>query len=190
MSRLTKKRRDELTTEQQEQYDRIARFRKPGADGQIGGPFDPWIRSPEVAHRAVSLGNFIWERTTLDRRLVELAIVITARHFRSNVEWVAHARMAREQGVGDEVIDAVFAGRRPESAPADELLTYDVVGALHETHDLPLPLYQQAVEAFGEQGLMELITTIGFYGFVSLTLNAFNVPVAEGAETPFPREAP
>ena len=101
MSRLQKKRPEELTPEQREQFDRIARFRKPDADGQIGGPFDPWIRSPEVAKRAVSLGNFIWERTTLDRRIVELAIIITARHFRSNVEWVAHARMAREQGVSD-----------------------------------------------------------------------------------------
>ena len=188
MSRLQKKRPEELTPEQREQYDRIARFRKPGPDGQIGGPFDPWIRSPEVARRAVSLGNFIWERTTLDRRIVELAIVITARHFRSNVEWVAHTRMAREHGVKDEVIDAVFARRRPEAAPADELLTYDVVTALHETHELPLELYNKAVDAFGEQGLMELIMTIGFYGFVSLTLNAFNVPVADGADAPFPRE--
>lgn len=188
MSRLSRKRREELTEAQREQFDRIARFRQPGDQDQIGGPFDPWIRSPEVARRAVSLGNFIWERTTLDRRIVELAIVITARHFRSNVEWVAHTRMAREQGVSDAVIDAVFARRRPETAPADELLTYDVVTALHETHDLPIELYRQAVNGFGEQGLMELITTIGFYGFVSLTLNAFNVPVAAGADTPFPRE--
>lgn len=188
MSRLEKKRPEDLTPEQREQFDRIARFRKPGVDGQLGGPFDPWVRSPEVAKRAVSLGNFIWERTTLDRRIVELAIVITARHFRSNVEWVAHTRMAREQGVADEVIDAVFARRRPENAPEDELLTYDVVTALHETHDLPIELYRRAVAAFTEQGLMELIMTIGFYGFVSLTLNAFNVPVADGAETPFPRD--
>lgn len=188
MSRLTTKRPDDLTPEQREQYDRIARFRKPGDDGSIGGPFDPWIRSPEVARRAVSLGNFIWERTTLERRIVELAIIITARHFRSNVEWVAHARMAKEQGVAEQVIDDVFARRRPEGAPDDELLTYDVVTALHETHELPIELYRRAVDSFGEQGLMELIMTIGFYGFVSLTLNAFNVPVAEGAETPFPRD--
>jgi 4-carboxymuconolactone decarboxylase len=188
MSRLQSLSPEELTPQQREQFDRIARFRKPGADGQLGGPFDPWIRSPEIARRAVSLGNFIWERTSLDRRIVELAIVVTARHFRSNVEWVAHTRTAREQGVSDQVIDDIFAQRRPASAPSDELLTYDVVTSLHETHELPLGLYRQAVEAFGEQGLMELIMTIGFYGFVSLTLNAFNVPVAAGADTPFPRD--
>lgn len=188
MSRLQKKRPEELTDAQREQFERISRMRPANAEGQIGGPFDPWIRSPEVAQRAVSFGNFIWERTTLERRIVELAIIITGRHFRSNVEWAAHTRMAREQGVSDSVIDAVFAKRRPEDAPTDELLTYDVVTALHETHDLPIDLYRRAVERFGEQGLMELVTTIGFYSFVSLTLNTFNIPVAEGEKTAFPRD--
>jgi 4-carboxymuconolactone decarboxylase len=187
MSRLKKLTAEELTPEQREQFERISRFRKPGPDGQIGGPFDPWIRSPEVARRAVSLGNFIWERTTLERRLVELAIIVTARFYRSNVEWMAHARMAREQGVADDVIGAVFEQRRPEQAPADELLTYDVCRSLHETHELPPDLYKQAVAVLGERGLMEMIMTIGFYAFVSMTLNAFDVGVGEGVEPPFPR---
>ncbi len=186
MSRLKKLRPEDLTEAQREQYERISRFRKPGPDGQLGGPFDPWVRSPEVAKRAVSLGNFIWERTTLERRLVELGIIVTARCYRSNVEWVAHARMARDAGVSDDVINAVFEQRRPENAPADELLTYDVCLSLHETHELPLPLYQAAVDSFGEQGLMELIMAIGFYSFVSMTLNAFDIEVP-GVEPPFPR---
>jgi hypothetical protein len=62
-SRLKPKPFTELTPQQQEQYERIKRARPPRADGQFGGPFDPWIRSPEVAQRAMSLGNYIWERT-------------------------------------------------------------------------------------------------------------------------------
>ena len=48
-------------------------------------------------------------------------------------------------------------------------------------------MYDQAVDAFGEQGLIELIMTIGFYTFVSMSLNTFDVDVAEGEEIPFPR---
>jgi len=186
-NRLQPKTFEQLTPEQQEQYQRIARTRQPRADGQFGGPFDPWIRSPEVARRAMSLGNYIWERTSVGRRIVELAIIVTGRHWRSNVEWVAHARMAREQGVSDAVIQAVFEQRLPEHAPADEMLTIEVCRALHETQDLPLALYQRAVAQWGEQGLMDIIQTIGFYTFVSMTLNAFNVPTADGEPTPFPR---
>lgn len=187
MSRLTPKGPDELTPEQREQYERIARFRQPRENGEIGGPFDPWIRSPEVAQRAVSLGNFIWERTTLERRIVELAIIVTARFWRSNVEWWSHSRMARQQGVAEETIEDVFAERRPGRAPEDELVTYDVCRALHETRELPAELYDRAVQLFGERGLVEMITTIGYYTFVSMTLNAFVVGLPEGVEEPFPR---
>lgn len=176
-----------MSEAQKAQYERVRRTRKPRADGSFGGPFDPWLLSPEVAARALSTGNFIWERTTLGRRIVELAIIVTGRHWRSNVEWVAHERMAREQGVSDAVIQAVFEQRLPEDAPADELLTIQVCRALHETQDLPLPLYEQAVATWGEQGLMEMIQTIGYYTFVSMTLNAFDIPTAEGDPTPFPR---
>jgi 4-carboxymuconolactone decarboxylase len=187
-SRLQPQALDQLTAAQQEQYERIKRGRQPRADGQFGGPFDAWLRSPEVAKRALSLGNFVWERTSVGRRIVELAIIVTGRHWRSNVEWVAHERMAREQGVSEEVIQAVFEQRMPENAPDDEKLTIAVCRALHETQDLPLELYQKAIAEWGEQGLMDIIQTIGFYTFVSMTLNSFNIPTAEGDPTPFPRD--
>ncbi len=186
-SRLTPLPVDKLTPEQQEAHARIARFREPKADGQFGGPFDPWVRSPELARRMVSFGNFIWERTTLDRRVVELAICVTARFWRSNVEWVAHSRTAKRFGVSEETLDDVMNLRAPTKAPADELVAVDVSRAIHETHELPKELYDRAVAQFGEQGLAELIATIGYYTTVSMTLNAFDIPVAEGEETPFPR---
>ncbi len=187
-SRLTPRTFEALSPEQQTQFERISRARPPRPDGQLGGPFDPWIRRPEVAQRAMSVGNYIWERTIVGRRIVELAIIVTARHWRSNVEWVAHARMAREQGVSDAVIDAVFEQRQPADAPADELLTIEVCRSLHENRDLPTPLYERAVAEWGEDGLMDIIQTIGFYTFVSMTLNTFDIPTADGDPTPFPRD--
>jgi len=188
-SRLQSKRFDELTPEQQTQYERIGKARAPRPDGQFGGPFDAWIRSPEVAQRAMSLGNFVWERTSVGRRIVELAIIVTGRNWRSNVEWVAHAKMAKNEGVSEEVIQSVFDQVEPPvNAPDDEKLTVAVVRAIHETKDLPLPLYQASIECWGETGLMDIIQTIGFYSFVSMTLNVFNIPTAEGEPTPFPRD--
>jgi len=186
-SRLTPLKPDQLTPEQREAHERVARFRTPGPDGQFGGPFDPWVRSPELSRRMVSFGNFIWERTSLDRRIVELAICVTARFWRSNVEWVAHAAAAKRYGVDDQTLADVMALRAPASAPADEQLTVEVCRAIHETHDLPKPLYDRAVAQFGEQGLAEMMATIGYYTTVSMTLNAFDVTVAEGISPPFER---
>lgn len=186
MSRLTVKQPDELNPQQREQYDRIARFRPPSPDGSIGGPFDPWVRSPELAQRAVSFGNFIWERTSLDRRIVEFAICVTARFWRSNVEWVAHARAALAHGVTQATLDDVMAEKLPTGAPADEQLAYEVCQSLHTAHALPDALYARAVAAFGEQGLVEIVATIGYYTMVAMTLNAFEVH-ARGDSQPFAR---
>ncbi|MFV2090657.1 MAG: carboxymuconolactone decarboxylase family protein [Pseudomonadales bacterium] len=178
--------RADLTEQQREQYDRIARGREPRQDGQFGGPFDPWIRSPELARRAYSFGGYVWERTTLDRGIVELAIIVTARYWRSNVEWVAHAAAALENGISQQVIDSVFGGQRPEGATEDVLAAYDFCKVLHETKDVPGEIYENAVVCFGEQGVVELIATIGYYTMVSMTLNAFEIETATG-EVPFPR---
>jgi 4-carboxymuconolactone decarboxylase len=186
MSRLIKKSPEQMTPDEREQYERIARGFKPSVDGTIGGPFDAWLRSPEVAKRALGWGNFLWKRTSIDRRLVELAIIITARFWESNVEWVSHSKMALDSGVSQAVIDEIFAGRRPEKAPADELLVYDVCIALHKTHQLPMSLFKHTVSVLGEQGLVEIIAAIGFYTFVSMTLNAFDVAVFDGNRGPFP----
>lgn len=186
-SRLTTKIPDELTPEQRAEYDDLAKTRTPQPGGGIGGPFDPWLLSPELSHRLRGLANMLWNRTTLDRGLVELAICITGRHWEANVEWAAHAPRAMEYGITSEVLDAVFELRRPDFAPSEQVLIYDVAMALQETRRLPEPLEAEAVRVFGEQGLVELIAVIGFYTLVSMTLNSFEIPVAPGLETPFPR---
>ena len=186
MSRLPPKRREELSAEQQEAYDRIGQSRTPRADGSYGGPFDPWIRSPELAVRAIEFGRFLWERT-IPRRLVEVAILVTGRFWRSNVEWVAHVRMALENGVAQSTIDDIWEQRMPAGAPDDERLVYEVAKSLHERHELSSELYRRAVERFGERGLVDIIGVIGFYTMVSMTLNAFLVPATGVEKQPFER---
>ena len=184
MSRLRPARREDLTPDQQEAYDRIGKERSPRADGSYGGPFDPWIRSPELANRAVEFARFLWERT-IPRRLVEVAILVTGRFWRSNVEWVAHVRMALENGVTQATVDDIWNERMPAGAPDDEQLVYEVAKTLHERHELPKELYRRAVERFGERGLVDIIGVIGFYTMVSMTLNTFLVPAVGVEKQPF-----
>ena len=186
MSRLIPKSPAELEPAQREAHERIAKFRKPRVDHQFGGPFDPWVRSPELARRAVDFGNFLWERTTLERRIVELAILVTARFWRSNVEWYSHSARGLEHGLAQSTLDAIMAERRPESR-ADEQIAYDVSRALHTAHELAPELYARGVAVFGEQGLAELCAVNGYYTLVAMTLASFDVGLAPGAKEPFPR---
>ena len=187
MTRQTIRDPQSFTPAELAEYESLVRARKPRADGSIGGPFDPWLLNPELSHRLRGLGGMLWERTSLDRGIVELAISITGWFWKANVEWASHAPRAVEFGVPQAVIDDVFAGRRP-SGDAVHQLTYDVCMEMHTGHRLAMPLYRDAVATFGEQGLAEMMAVIGYYTLVSMTLNAFEVQVAPGQTPPFERE--
>jgi 4-carboxymuconolactone decarboxylase len=186
MTRQTIRDPQTLTSEERAEYDSLAGTRKPRPDGSIGGPFDPWLLNPELSRRLRGLGGMLWERTSLDRGIVELAISVTGWYWRANVEWASHAPRAVEYGIPQSVIDDVFEARRPTGAH-EHTLTYDVCLSMHEHHRLPGPLYSEAVAAFGERGLAEMMAVIGYYTLVSMTLNAFEVQVAPGQAPPFER---
>ena len=42
------------------------------------------------------------------------------------------------------------------------------------------PTFRRGLDLFGEQKLVELVSSIGFYTMVAMTLNAFEVPVPGG----------
>jgi 4-carboxymuconolactone decarboxylase len=185
MTRQTLRDPSTFTPEERTEYETFLRTRQPRPDGSLGGPFDPWLLNPELSHRLRGLGGMLWERTSLDRGLVELAISITGRFWEANVEWAAHAPRAVEFGIPQSVIDDVYAGRRPTGTKEQELV-YDVCMAMHTEHRLAMPMYSAAVDTFGERGLMEIMAIIGYYTLVSMTLNTFEVQAP--GEQPFQRE--
>lgn len=62
-----------------------------------------------------------------------------------------------------------------DDAADEQVVLFDVCVALHEDRELPQALYPQAVETFGEQGLVEITGVIGFYTLVAMTLTSFAV---------------
>ena len=84
MSRLERKTYAQLTEAEREAFDEVVANRpvKP-VDGHIGGPFDIWVRSPELSKRLVGLGGFFRFRTTVERRYVELAILVTGQFWQA-----------------------------------------------------------------------------------------------------------
>ena len=111
---------------------------------------------------------------------------MAGRHWTAEYEYFAHARLARKAGLEDAIIGAIAARKRPAFAQAHDEIVYDVCHELFETHRLSDGTYRRAVEAFGLPSVVELVATIGYYSLVSLTLNAFEVPLPPGERSPFP----
>lgn len=185
MPRLTRVSLDQMTDEQKALIERIGRTKAMKENGQMGGPHDVWILNPELARRAMGLGDMYRFRSSMDRRYVELAILVTGAFWKAQYEWFAHEPMAREAGVPDPVIAAVKEGKEPDFEDDADRATWQLATEMLNTGRARDDCFADAVKHFGEQGVAELANLVGYYTMVSMTLNSFEVPLPEGAEYPF-----
>jgi 4-carboxymuconolactone decarboxylase len=64
----------------------------------------------------------------------------------------------------------------------DEAVIHDFVVELSSTRRLQSASYQAAVELLGEVGVVELVGIIGYYAFIAMTLNVFDVETPTGED--------
>jgi len=148
------------------------------------GPFNAWMRSPELGEHLQKAGEYIRFKTSLPKRLNELAILVTARHWTSQFEWYAHRLLALKAGLRPLIIDQLALRRRPRGMRTDETAVYEFCTQLHRKRTVTDGAYRRAVALVGERGVMDLIGASGYYTLVSMTLNVARVPVPAGQEVP------
>jgi 4-carboxymuconolactone decarboxylase len=180
MARLTPLDIDTLTGEQRRVADEI----RSGPRGGMRGPFEAWLRSPGLADHAQKLGAFCRFNTTLPNDLAELAILLTGKRWKAQFEFWAHARLAKQAGLSEAIVEAIRTGDSPPFSRDSERIIYDVITEYFATNRVSDANYRRAVAEFGEQGLVELIGIVGYYGLVSMTLNIFDVGLPEGEAEP------
>ncbi len=172
---------DRLDAEQRRVYDAIL----GGPRGVVEGPLRVWLTSPGLADRAQALGAFCRYGTGLPPRLSELAILVTGAHWRAGFEWAVHAPIALAAGLAAEAIEAIRCGRAPHLADAAERAVYDVSSELLRDKGVSDATYARGRDVLGERALVELVGVLGYYGLISMTINAFAVPLPDGAPDPF-----
>ncbi|MHA1113622.1 MAG: carboxymuconolactone decarboxylase family protein [Alphaproteobacteria bacterium] len=179
MTRIADVPADEFSAEQR----RIADEIEAGPRGAVIGPLAVWMRSPVLCDRAQKLGEFTRFNSSLPKRLSELAILVTARHWGAQFEWHHHAPIAREAGVPAAAIEALRTRADPVFDKSDEALVHEFATTLYATRTVPQDLYDRAVAELGERGVVDLVGLLGYYALISMTLNVFDVSLPEG-ETP------
>jgi 4-carboxymuconolactone decarboxylase len=170
-----------LTAEQQAVFNDI----RSGPRGLVEGPLRVWLQSPAFAERAQKLGAFCRYETRIPARLSELAIVTVGAHWRSGFEWSVHAPIAAKAGIDFEVLEAIRVGARPSIVRPDERAVYKFSQELLETKRISDDAYEDVVEVVGTEGAVELVGILGYYTLICMTINAFEIPVADGRPEPF-----
>lgn len=149
------------------------------------GPFGAWMHAPEFGQLAQALGAYVRYQTSLPPRMSEFVILCTARHWRAQYEWFAHAPIAEKEGVSKKVIADLQAGKRPASASKEELALYDFIEELYKTRRVSDKTYARVYAFLGEEALVQLMGILGYYAMVAMTLNVFHMLPPENAELAF-----
>ncbi len=172
-------------------YEELAPEVRPLADdilkvssAALGGPYNALLRSPEMARRCFEFLDYLRFKTSVNKRLNELAILIQARLSNAQYEWWAHEPIARRAGLSDDVMADLRACRPPGAMQDDERLVYDFCIQLSLNHRVPDALWQEMVGQMGEQVAVDLTVLSGTYVMVSMLLNATQVGIPGGAAPP------
>jgi len=176
MSRMPPLAVEALTPEQKRVCDQIA-----GKRMTVRGPFPMWLRNPKLAEHANQFGVALRDHSTIGRRIFELCVITVCRARSVQYAWSSHAPQAEKAGIAPEIVKAIQENRTPEFQKADERIAYEVATEIMATTALGQASYDKAVMQFGEQGVVELISTIGYYAMVGIFLKSFDVRPPDGS---------
>lgn len=171
----------ELTPRQAEISERITARR-----GGTRGPFLVWLRSPELCERVEALGAFCRFESALPLRLRELVLLIAARHFDAQYSWNAHIDKAVDAGIARESIERLAARQEPEFADPEADILYRFATEVLEQHFVADETFAAGLAVFGEQGLVDLIGSLGNFSMLGMLLNTFEVDLQPDRPAPFP----
>lgn len=152
-----------------------------GPRGSLRGPFPVLIHSPVMGDHAQRLGAYIRFESVLAPTLRELAILVVARYWTAQFEWYAHRELALTAGLNAGIIDAIAAGTLPSGMSADEQAIYNFASELLDRKQVSDATFAAVKKRFGQQAVVDLIATAGYYSLVAMTLNVNRSALPPGA---------
>jgi 4-carboxymuconolactone decarboxylase len=173
---------EEMTAEQRSVYNSVVNGRR----GQMIGPLRAAIYNPQLAGRWSEFGEQLRYGTSLSQRHSELAILVTARHWTSQLEWWVHSLAAAGAMLPEEIINAIRLAQTPPFADRADTLIYEFARQLLRTGTTELSTYQAVEDRWGAVGVVELAALIGYYTMVAMTLKVHDIPLPEGAVSLLP----
>jgi len=156
-----------------------------GPRGKVVGPLKEWLNNPGLAEHAQALGAYARFNSSLPPRLSELAICVTGAFWKANFEWYAHAPLAIKAGIDPAAVEAIKTGATPKLTKSDEQAVYDFANEMLKGRRVSDATFERAKKELTLTGVIDLVGIIGYYGLVSVTLNAFELPLPEGEKLPF-----
>ncbi len=169
---------EQMSAEQKKMTDHALAGRGPV------GMFNIAVRSPEAGDLLFTMGDRVRFHMALPDKLKEMAIVITARYWAAQFEWLAHRQAAVQAGLSEDKVKAIAEGRRPVKMSADEEAVYNFITELFKTKRVSDDTFAAVRNSVGERGIVDLLASAGFYQIVSMFMNVDRLPMANANQKP------
>lgn len=169
MARLPIASRESVPEGQREMFDTMTKGSVPRY-----GPGSVMIHVPQAHHWATGLNNYLRQESSLPNKVLELAMLVTAREMDCQHIWNAHAASARQEGVPDALVDALRDRKELPAMAPDEAAVVNYGRELFRTHRVSRGAFQAILELFGRQGAVELSLVMGNYNLLAFLINAFD----------------
>jgi 4-carboxymuconolactone decarboxylase len=163
-------------------YDQMSAEQKTMTDHALAGRgpvgmFNIAVRTPEAGDLLFTMGDRVRFHMSVPDKLKEMTILLTARYWAAQYEWIAHHRAAVQAGLSEDKVKAITEGRRPVGMSADEEAVYNFITELFKTKQVSDDTFAAVRNAVGERGVVDLLVTAGFYQIVSMFMNADRLPM-------------
>ena len=178
--------RDQIPEELKEVFDSIVGSQRGVgtlSNGALPGPFNGWMYTdPEMARALDGIGMAVRSNTSnVPKTMKEVAICVIGAHFRSNVEFWAHSRIALAAGVRQEVLDPIYNSEKPSFSDNGEepfqRAAYDMAMEYLDGYRVSDETYQTVLDLLGsEKAMIELVLVMGHYIGLATQLNILRVP--------------
>jgi len=170
---------ENMSAEQQQ----MTRAVLSGKRGNMQGPYNVLLRSPEVGYLAQEFGAHTRFNSSLPFALNELAILLVARDWTSQFVWWAHRQIAEDAGLPVALIQAISNQMPiPQNLPDDVIAVFEFCKELIQIRKVSDSTFTQVVKHFGERGVVDLMATMSYYTLVCMSLNVDDYPLPDGVE--------
>jgi 4-carboxymuconolactone decarboxylase len=162
---------EQMTPEQRKMTDTAV------AQRGTGGSFNISVRDTDGGQLFFDMGDRVRFHMAVPDKLKELAILITARYWGAQFEWLAHRRAAVQAGLSEDKVKAIAEGKRPTGMSKDEEAVYNFITELFKTRQSSDATFAAVKNIAGERGVVDLVVSAGYYQAVSMFMNTDRLPV-------------
>jgi 4-carboxymuconolactone decarboxylase len=144
--------------------------------------------TPEVKGAMGGLAGALY-KTAIPQDLLELTVLVVARHWGTQFEWWVHAPQAVIEGVPAEIVDAIRLGKRPSFTSPGQEAVYHYLVELMRDQKVSDATYEKLRAIVGPRQVVEITVLAGNYKIDAMSFAAHNLPFRADVKPPLPKLA-